>query len=221
MNSFIVDFWSRFFRLLGRVSVFRLVWSVLPARARTYAAVDAWVLANLFLSIAALFAVTSVGQSTTAAIIAAYAVIRVFEVTVYQINVVLFDAYRHAKAGGLAAPLKGYRRLVILILQNYTEIIFWFASLYSVAASHFPDTASGVAKAHTLSSFVGALFQSIETMATLTPTISPGDDIGRILTMAHVVVGVFVSIIVLGAVIGLLPQRPSLDDYFKNPEDAK
>ena len=39
--------------------------------------------------------------------------------------------------------------------------------------------------------------------------------------MAHIIVGVFVSIIVLGAVIGLLPQRPSLDEFFNNPDDAK
>jgi hypothetical protein len=169
----------------------------------------------------ALFAVTTLGRSTTSFIIAAYAALRVFEVTVYQINVVFFDAYRHAKSGGTAAPLKGYRRLVILILQNYTEIIVWFASLYCVAASHFPEPAGVPAKSHTLGTFVGALFQSIETMATLTPTIPPADNIGRLLTMAHIVVGVFVSIVVLGAVIGLLPQRPSLDEYFKNPEDAK
>ena len=155
MNSFILGFWSRVFGFLGRVSVFRLFWSVLPASLRTYGTVDAWVLANLVLSIVGLVAVTATHYSAICVVAAVYASVRVFEIAVYQINVVLFDAYRHAKAGGIASPVKGYRRLVVLILQNYAEIVFWFAILYSVNASHFPVDGNAVPQGHTLNSCVG------------------------------------------------------------------
>jgi len=221
MNSFIIPFWSSVFDLLGRVSIFKLVWWLLPKSFKTYAMVDAWVLGNFAASIIALAIVCNSSIAWIVVPIILYAAQRIIEATVYQINVVFFDAYRWAKSGGLSSPIKGYRRIVILILQNYAEMVFWFAALYSYSFLHFKESDTNPHGSETLKTFIGSLFHSVETMATLEPTFVPADDFGRSLTIIHICVGVFVGIVVLGSVIGLLPQRPSLDEYFNRPEDAK
>lgn len=221
MKSFIVGFWSNIFGALKKISVFELVLWLVPRRFLSYGFIDAWVLAHFFLSIISLAFICTYNQSLVRPLLVAYAAMRIVEVTVYQINAILFDAYRWAKSGGISSPLKSYRRTVILILQNYVEMIFWFAGLYSYFASHFVELNATKSSESSLATFVGALFHSVETMATLEPTVTPADNVGRWLTILHIFIGLFVGIVVLGTVINILPQRPSLDDYFGNPEDAK
>jgi hypothetical protein len=57
-------------------------------------------LSHVFLSIASVPAVLYIKNDIISFCIAIYALLRVFEVVIYQINVLLFDEYRAIKSGG-------------------------------------------------------------------------------------------------------------------------
>ena len=126
-NTFIVDFWAKIFLYLRKISVFNLVLWIFPiSNSRIeYIFVEAWALTHVFLSILSVPAVLYIKNDSVNFIIAFYALLRVFELVVYQINVLLFDEYRVTKAGK-TYKLKGYRRMIILLIQNYFEVIFWW-----------------------------------------------------------------------------------------------
>jgi hypothetical protein len=54
-----------------------------------------------------------------------YGALRVFEIVIYQGNVLLFDEWR-ARRAGQSYSLRGYRRSLILLFHNYAELVFWF-----------------------------------------------------------------------------------------------
>ncbi|TFH48406.1 MAG: hypothetical protein E4G89_06345 [Methanothrix sp.] len=57
--------------------------------------------------------------------------LRIFELVVYQVNVLLFDEWR-ARRSGREYSLRGYKWLFVLLLHNYFELVFWFvASLFA------------------------------------------------------------------------------------------
>src|SRR4051812_19784598 len=60
-----------------------------------------------------------------------YGIIRIVEIVIYQTNILLFDEIRDKK-NKKGYSVKSYRRLIILLLHNYIEIILWFALLYFV-----------------------------------------------------------------------------------------
>lgn len=65
--------------------------------------------------------------------LSAYGSLRVFEVIVYQINVVFFDPYRAHKARR-QYKVKSIRRIILALFHNYVEIMFWFAVIVSTIA---------------------------------------------------------------------------------------
>lgn len=60
--------------------------------------------------------------SFTATIIG-YGLLRVFEIIIYQINVLFFHPYKFHKAGN-EYKIKSPTRIVILLLHNYVEVMF-------------------------------------------------------------------------------------------------
>lgn len=126
-QSFIVDFWERIFYFLSFISVFYWVRKIIKSDPHRF--VDFWVLGHL---IGAIFISWLVFEGILWGgflyIVFGYSFLRVFEIIVYQLNVLLFDQYRKTKEE------EGYRihsavRMVILLLHNYIEIIFWFTTM--------------------------------------------------------------------------------------------
>jgi hypothetical protein len=135
-----------------------------------------------------------------------YAGLRVFEIVVYQTNVLFFDGYGKANT---AEPyrLRSYRRIVILSLHNYAEIIFWFAAAYSYWRNLFGLHSSK------LGSFIGSTYYSLVTMATLGyGDISPDNDCGRMIVLFHVAVAVFMTILILARLVSYLPVPQTMDE---------
>ena len=120
MKSFIVELWSKIFSIL-RLSPFQVIRTLIPAIKGSYRFVDGWVLGNLLLSVALLSICSVPNLRWWEAIAIGYGGIRVFEVFIYQINVLLFDEYRARKAGETYA-LRGFRRIVILLLPKFQSI---------------------------------------------------------------------------------------------------
>lgn len=208
MNSFIVEFWSRIFEFLGKISAFELVRAVLPRLSRSYAFVDGWVLAHLFLALGSVFLVTfDEKYESYSFFVVLYGSIRVFEMTIYQVNVLLFDGYRAKRAGQVYA-LKGHRRIVILLLHNYFEIIFWFACSYIFFADSFSYKWDASYR-----TVLGAIYSSFIAMSTFGDfNLNPKDFFGAAILLFQSVCGLFMTLLCLARFIALLPVPPSMDE---------
>ncbi len=139
-------------------------------------------------------------------------VVRVVEIVVYQVNVVLFHEWR-SKRQHQSTPyaVRSYRRLVVLTIHNYVEILLWFAMFYVRAARCFHTACDGLS----LETMSGAGYHSMLTMTTLGyGDIYPlrGEWVAALLAVAQTMIGVFLSVVVLARVIALIPRPLSMDE---------
>ena len=204
-DSFIVDFWAGIFGFLKCISLFQLMRFLFPV-LRNSSFVEVWVLGHLLASLVALILVGHTGAGPLRYIILAYAFLRVFEIIVYQVNVLLFDEHR-AKSKNIPYSVTSYRRLVLLLLHNYFEIIFWFAGAYLILAGQF--------------SFDGAkrslgemIYTSFVIMANFgSPGIKARTVIGLYVLWAQSITGLFMTLLSLARFIGLLPTPRTMDEH--------
>jgi hypothetical protein len=207
-QSFIVNFWSSVFALLGRLSVFSLVRLVYKG-AGTAKFVDAWVLGHLVLSFVSVVLVSTVNLPKLVAYgLVVYGFIRVFEVAIYQTNVMLFDEHRALSRGPNATyAVESYRRMVVLLLHNYVEIIFWLACTYTVLANHY--THKWEAGTGTL---LGGIYSSFITMTTFGDfDLAPQTDLAAMILLFHASVGLLMTLLSLARFIGFIPKPDSKD----------
>jgi len=145
---------------------------------------------------------------------------RVLDIVIYQINVLLFDPYRAKKKGEIYA-VRSLRRIVLLLLHNYIEILFWFALFYRNWSSLF------CSKYVSLDSFLGSLYFSLVTMSTLgygdvSPIETSGafltfsiERLALILTFAQTSIGICMAFLILTRFISVLPKPQTLDNLEK------
>ncbi|MBI4188400.1 MAG: hypothetical protein HY529_04235 [Chloroflexi bacterium] len=217
MKSFIVEFWAKIFDILGWISLFRIIrWlfdkiNNLHKFFYSYGFVELWVLTHLSLS--AIFLSTWPAIGTVV-----YGAFRVFELIVYQVNVLLFDEYRAKKTEYIkrktgeiyTSPyaLRGYRRILILATLNYVEIIFWFALFYYKLSWAF-DTHEA-----SLNSFFNTLHFSLITMTGFGSTpIYPIKTLGYALTSINMAIGLFMALLILARFISFLPKPKTMDEF--------
>ncbi|MHC4744339.1 MAG: potassium channel family protein [Planctomycetota bacterium] len=137
-----------------------------------------------------------------------FAVGRLYEMVVYHVNVVLFHGYNSARQREELHQLRGYRRMVVCLLTNYVEALFWFAVLYQMFQSSF---SSGPICPN---SRIGSLYYSVITMTTLGyGDIRPIGNAGATICMLQTLVGMFLVIVMLAAFIRLLPKPYTKDQY--------
>lgn len=206
MSSFIVEFWSKTFSALAKISLFALMRKLFPASI-TVRFIDIWVLAHLVLSVVAVFfsAVYSI-YPTVGYLFVGYGFLRTLEIVVYQVNVLLFDEYRVVKVGG-EYHLEGYRRIVLLLLHNYFEIIFWFACAYTVMAADFEHKwQSGTG------TVFGGIYSSFITMTTFGDfDLLPKNAVAAFVLLSHAAIGLFMNLLSLARFIGLIPVPKTRD----------
>ena len=209
MKSFIVEFWSRVFGALRWVSIFEPVRQIFP-RLKTDGTVDAWVLGNFGLSFIAAMVAPCISSDWAKVLLIGYALLRIFDIVIYQVNVLLFDEYRARKVSSPYA-LRGYRRLVILLLQNYIEIVFWFAAVYAALSFGFEFKVPG-----TGGTFFGGTYSSFIVMTTFgDPNIIPKELWGSGLILFQSATGLFMTLLSLARFISLIPTPESSDEFEK------
>ena len=205
MPSFIVEFWSSIFGILAKVSVFTLVRKLFPS-AITARFVDFWVLSHLVLSMVAVVVAVYSPYPVIGCLFMGYGFLRTFEIVVYQTNVLLFDEYRVVKAGG-EYRLEGYRRIVLLLLHNYFEIILWLACTYTVMATDFehkwqPGTGT----------VFGGIYSSFITMTSFGDfDLLPKSTMAASVLLFHATVGLFMTLLSLARFISLIPAPKTRD----------
>lgn len=201
--TFIVQFWEVIFRFLSKLSVFFVVRKVVNrflSKHQQHIFVEGWALGHLFLSILAIPGVLYIPYAWVGWAISLYGLVRVFEVVVYQVNVLLFDQFRQPNRSQPYEVLS-YRRLIILLIQNYFEIIFWFAAQYVFFGQLFSFLVEGTAD-----SVLGAVYTSFVVMTSFgVENISPSGVLAYTIVIAQAMIGLFMTLLSLARFIGLLP----------------
>lgn len=211
MDTFIVEFWSRVFGQLKRLSLFSLVRKLFPKIQRSYVFVEAWVLGNIGLSIISLFLVHYFRFPLLQYVLFFYGLTRVFEIVVYQVNVMFFDQYRARKHNTNKQNgywLKGYLRTVILLMHNYFEIVLWFAVSYLILANQITGT--------THASLIEHVYFSFTTMTSFgNGDLSTMTRVSMLIVSVQSLIGLFMTTLSLAYFINLLPTPKSIDESEK------
>lgn len=199
--SYIVSFWEAIFRMLSWVSPLKWLRHV-PAIRGNDAFTDSWVLGNLSLGFLALIYASLKVNSCLSYVLLSWGALRIFETVVYQVNLILFDTFQ----SGLRAH-RSYRRLLILALHNYFEVLVWFAVAYRTFSSQFKPN-GGV----DVSSLIGSLYYSLVTLSTVGyGDITPVGTGGTVLVVAEILVGLFLTLLILARLVAFLPAPQTLD----------
>ncbi|MDH7577271.1 MAG: hypothetical protein QHH75_05455 [Bacillota bacterium] len=116
-----------------------------------------------------------------------------------------------ASLRGQGYYLRSYRRIVLLLLHNYFEIIFWFAASYLVLAGQF-----SFEKFH--GSLVGVIYSSFAVMTNIgSAGISARTLAGLYVLWVQSLVGLFMTLVSLARFISILPAPRTLEEK----EDGK
>lgn len=211
-KTFFVEFWSWIFDKLNKITLFYLILLLFPnlrskefdRKVGKYTLIEIWVIVFTSLSVLCLYFSKSFNVTEPEKIFLFFGGWRVYEIVIYQINNVFFDRYRTIKKGKKYS-LRGYLRIVLLSIQNFIEIIIWFAFFYR----NIPGAFTG-----RINSFINSLYFSFYTMTTFghSSIILNSDLTGKILTFFQSIIGLFMTLVVLSAFISLLPKPETLEE---------
>ena len=218
--SWIVGFWSWIFHYLKFVSIAEPLWRLRPSW-RKHSFVDIYVSLNTLAALVALIVVTwrrDYDPTLLLKLVTVYGALRTFEVFVYQVNVLLFDQYRHNRDRDPEKippfEVRGYRRLVILLVHNYFEIVCWFGVLYMyLYRSNVISLPRG-----SEANFFRVFRESMLLMFSFAPEqYTSNSKMGMFFFSLQATIGVFMSVLVLARFVAVLPP-PKTMDPFEEPD---
>lgn len=224
-DGFLIEFWEKVFGFLSKISVFYIIRKILKNIEKPYSFVEKWVLGNLIFSIICSL-IAHNGKNIKIGIliiVAIYSFARIFEIIVYQINVLLFDKYRYEKERkscrvksitskhrcekkGKIYKVKSITRMVILLMHNYIEIVFWYASLFMIIIVFNKENPIDFSWAHYIKG-------SILCVTTYNNEIIISERYGYLANAAFfaTISGFIMTVISIARFIGLLPQIETID----------
>jgi len=140
----------------------------------------------------------------------AVGLLRILEIFLVQTNVLIFDAYSAAERGKLHS-VRGYYRLVVLLIHNYVEALFWFAAVYlitDITWSYF----DGAFQKSLMKAFYFSLFSMSSFGDALVEGIKPDGWIASLLVAYQACFGLFMVLLILARFIALLPVSWTEDE---------
>ena len=211
-KSITVEFWSRVFWILSFISIFKTIRWILKKTVKPknwHFVVDVWVLFNFFFALISVFVVKYLNIGHYVYIFVIYGLIRVFEIIIYQINVLLFDEYR-AKKENLSYKIFGYRRMIVNLLSNFVEIVLWFTVSYICFLTiHFIQDYEPSLPQIMLTSFSYTTGFGIHDLLSLRNL----SNFGTIILYFQSIAGLIMTLISITRFIGLLPRVATTDEY--------
>ncbi|QEH70730.1 hypothetical protein [Cellulosilyticum sp. WCF-2] len=132
--GFIYKFWYRVFIGIELILPFSLIRKYIFKNTKEFS--DKWVLVHTLLSIGSVFIIQYIDLGILKKIFLVYGAIRIFEMIVYQINVLLFHPYKAMVKDNHDIKnkysIQNPYRSVVLLGHNFIEIVCWFtaASIY-------------------------------------------------------------------------------------------
>lgn len=209
-EGFLLEYSNEIFYFLEKISIFNLIRKV--KGNTTYKFVDGWVLGNLIVAILSTLIIYNLNNNSKVLIfiIFTYAVLRVFEVIIYQINVLLFHPYRAFKAGK-NYEINSVPRMVLALLHNYVEIMFW----YSTMVISIVVLSDGSAYSLPWSEYVKSNILSIATLDTsmIIDTLPKGYKFLSDIAFFEIISGIIMTIISLARFVGNLPGVNTQNTY--------
>lgn len=204
-GSFVVPLFASIFHGLHSISPYlllrRIPWL---CKVNQAAFVDGWVIFNTVLaSGAALLAYRRICPSVVTGL-SVWACLRVPEMLTSLVDVLLFAEWR-ARREGRPYAVVGYRRLLLLLLLNYAELVFWFATalltFWELQWLRLGDP-----------SLAGVLRTAFVAMVSLSlDGVQPLNVHARVLLAVQAPVGAFLTLLTLARLISFLPIPPSKD----------
>lgn len=197
-DPFLVTLWTNILQMLERLSVFDIIRRYIAPKTRgNHRFVDYWLvchsfLAILYVGIAGIEQVPSWVKYT----LLVYSCLRMFEILIYQLNVILVHPYNTKNYS-----LNSYRRMTIALLHNFFEIIFWFAGTFITL--QFITNASVPL----------AVYTSFTHMVTYSMDLdeSKWSMVAIFILQFQAIIGVFMTVLSLARFISLFPQPASKD----------
>lgn len=205
MDSFVVPMWGKIFKILSYISIYALITRF--KKNISYRFIDWWVTSNLIFAFAASLIVYYWEYPFILYFFSIYGIVRIFEIFVYQINVLLFYEYHHkVKEPDEEYKIKSPTRLIILLFYNYAEIVCWFSAIVISCLS------LNESLTHSWPYYIRLNFLCVITMSSdeLLKEISCFSWFSM-LAYYESVLGFIMTIILLARFIGLLPQTKSID----------
>jgi hypothetical protein len=209
-HSWIVKFWAGVFGFLAYISLFALLRKCFSRLRSNYAFVEYYVSINTLFSVISLIIVTyrrNYEENILLLVVMLYGFFRTFEIFIYQVNVLLFDEYR-ASLSGKNYAVRGYRRIVILLLHNYFEIVCWFGVSYMwfYRSGHIVGVPEPT--------FLRVFHESLLLMFSYNPDqYAASTDPGIAIFSVHAVIGLFMNLMVIARFIAVLPSPKTMDGF--------
>lgn len=209
--SWIVRFWARVFEVAGKLSLLTLFRKIPLVHRHIGGFVEGYVFFNTILAVVVL-GISSYRSNLASTIIllamAIYGVYRIAEITIYQINVLLFDEYR-AKRKGASYTVRGFRRMVILLVHNYFEVVCWFGVIYV-----WLYRSGRLVLLNPSPTFLEMLRESMLLMISFNAyRYQPSDDLAVAAFSLQALVGLFMTLMVFARFLALLPSPKSMDEF--------
>lgn len=208
-TSFLIPMWEWIFMLLEKISIFYVIRKTMPSLRKKYWFVDAWVIGNLVFAFASVYIVTyEQTPRVLVYIIVAYGILRVFEIFVYQMNVLMVHPFK--EGGSTPYTLHSYRRMIVALIHNFFEIIFWFATTYVAFQFTFEHSLERLNP-------VMVVYYSFITMVSYTSNLDKSSWTLLATTILHIqaIIGLFMTVISLARFVSLFPKPETLDELEK------
>lgn len=193
------------FKILSYLSVFHIITIFKKEISSRF--IDSWVTFNLIFAVTASLIVYYWKCSFILYFLSIYGLIRIFEIFVYQINILLFYEYLHKlKTPDEEYKIKSPTRLIILLFYNYTEIVCWFSAIIIFCISLNENLT------YSWWHYIRLNFICVTTMDPneLLKEISCFSTL-YILAYYESILGFIMTLISLARFIGLLPHTQSID----------
>jgi hypothetical protein len=170
-------------------------------KTKSFFFVDVWTLGFLALSFVIYCLVHFTESKMTQYTVLAFSGIRVFEYLVYLCWVLLF-----AKPNKGAADLRSYRRSLLLMMANYLETIFWFATWNAILVAH------GLLKVTQGPPFIALIRESVMLMvANWSGNLEIKSEVALAVVTFQDFTGLFMTVVIGARIVSLL-RRPSSGD---------
>jgi len=179
---------------------FKIVYSKIRPFTSGYYFPEIWVLFNLALGVFSYKFLTSHSYSWFSWVLSIYAMLRSFEIFVYQVNVLLFDPI---KSGRGQYRIKSSTRMILMLICNFIEYILWFSTIFLLVYK-----INGIE--YTGFSVVSESFMTLANISSPDEAFS-ARAVARVANIESVV-GIFMNIVCLARFLSLLPPVHSMDE---------
>lgn len=198
-RPFLVDFWTWSLQKLEMLSVFYIIRNILfPHFTKgNYRFIDAWLLGHT--ALAFIYVLIANQQWVMVGFkygLLIYGCIRMFEILIYQLNVILVHPYNSVNYS-----LNSYRRMTIALIHNFIEIIFWFAGTF-ITLQFITDSTVPLAVYTSFTHMVSYSMELDDSKWTI---------LAIFILQFQAAIGVFMTVLSLARFVSLFPQPASLD----------